>query len=43
MELAERRDPVELILARAMGADWLDHYRRFWMESFDRLDKRLSG
>jgi DNA-binding transcriptional ArsR family regulator len=25
------------------AADWLDHYRRFWMGSFDRLDKRLSG
>jgi DNA-binding transcriptional ArsR family regulator len=23
-------------------ADWLDTYRRFWMDSFDRLDERLS-
>lgn len=23
-------------------ADWLEHYRRFWDESFDRLDKYLS-
>jgi len=30
VELAERRDPVELILARAMGADWLDHYLTSW-------------
>jgi len=30
VELAERRDPVELILARAMGADWLDQYLTSW-------------
>ena len=30
VELAERRDPVELILARAMGADWLDTYLTAW-------------
>jgi tRNA nucleotidyltransferase (CCA-adding enzyme) len=30
VELAERRDPVELILARAMGADWLDNYLTSW-------------
>jgi tRNA nucleotidyltransferase (CCA-adding enzyme) len=30
VELAERRDPVELILARAMGADWLDDYLTAW-------------
>jgi tRNA nucleotidyltransferase (CCA-adding enzyme) len=30
VELAERRDPVELVLARAMGADWLDHYLTSW-------------
>lgn len=23
------------------AADWLDHYRRFWEESFDRLDEHL--
>ena len=22
-------------------ADWVDHYRRFWEESFDRLDEYL--
>jgi tRNA nucleotidyltransferase (CCA-adding enzyme) len=32
VELAERRDPVELILARAMGADWLDHYLTSWRQ-----------
>jgi len=30
VEVAERRDPVELILARAMGANWLDHYLTAW-------------
>jgi tRNA nucleotidyltransferase (CCA-adding enzyme) len=30
VELAERRDPVELILARALGADWLDRYLTIW-------------
>jgi tRNA nucleotidyltransferase (CCA-adding enzyme) len=30
VEVAERRDPVELILARAMGADWLDSYLTAW-------------
>ncbi len=30
VELAERRDPVELVLARAMGADWLDTYLTAW-------------
>src|SRR4051794_9107421 len=37
--LAERRDPVELILARAMGADWLDHY----MTSWRRIDLDIDG
>ena len=23
-------------------ADWVDHYRRFWEESFDRLDEYLK-
>jgi len=23
------------------AADWLEHYRRFWEESFDRLEKYL--
>jgi tRNA nucleotidyltransferase (CCA-adding enzyme) len=30
VEMAERRDPVELILARAMGANWLDRYLITW-------------
>jgi tRNA nucleotidyltransferase (CCA-adding enzyme) len=30
MEIAARRDPVELILARAMGADWLESYLTAW-------------
>jgi len=25
------------------AADWLDFYRRFWSESFDRLDDHLRG
>lgn len=32
VELAERRDPVELILARAMGASWLDLYLTIWRD-----------
>ncbi|HET7509021.1 MAG TPA: hypothetical protein VFJ65_02105 [Solirubrobacterales bacterium] len=32
VEMAERRDPVELILARAMGADWLDRYLTGWRQ-----------
>lgn len=24
------------------AADWIDHYRAFWTESFDRLDKYLD-
>ncbi len=30
VEVAERRDPVELILARALGATWLDRYLTEW-------------
>jgi tRNA nucleotidyltransferase (CCA-adding enzyme) len=30
VEIAGRRDPVELILARAMGADWIEHYLTAW-------------
>jgi tRNA nucleotidyltransferase (CCA-adding enzyme) len=30
VEMADQRDPVELILARAMGADWLDQYLASW-------------
>lgn len=28
--IAGRRDPVELILARALGADWIEHYLTAW-------------
>jgi hypothetical protein len=24
------------------AADWIEHYRRFWTESFDRLDGYLK-
>src|SRR3954463_6356327 len=24
------------------GSDWVEHYRRFWEESFDRLDEYLK-
>ncbi|MEX2447470.1 MAG: hypothetical protein WD404_01845 [Solirubrobacterales bacterium] len=30
VELASRRDPVELVLARALGAEWLDRYLLEW-------------
>jgi tRNA nucleotidyltransferase (CCA-adding enzyme) len=30
VEVAERRDPVELILGRALGAGWLDRYLAVW-------------
>jgi tRNA nucleotidyltransferase (CCA-adding enzyme) len=39
VELAERRDPVELILARAMGAGWLDHYLTSWRQ----IDLEIDG
>ena len=30
VDVAERRDPVELILGRALGASWLDRYLTVW-------------
>jgi tRNA nucleotidyltransferase (CCA-adding enzyme) len=39
LEVAERRDPVELVLARAMGADWLDHYLTSWR----KIDLEIDG
>ncbi|HEU5104330.1 MAG TPA: hypothetical protein VFU11_00660, partial [Solirubrobacterales bacterium] len=30
VEVAEKRDPVELALARVMGADWIEHYLTVW-------------
>ncbi|HEX5592542.1 MAG TPA: hypothetical protein VFX35_04235 [Solirubrobacterales bacterium] len=38
-EVAERRDPVELVLARAMGADWLDNYLTSWR----RIELEIDG
>jgi tRNA nucleotidyltransferase (CCA-adding enzyme) len=38
VELAERRDPVELILARALGADWLEHYLTSWRKTRLEID-----
>lgn len=38
VEVAERRDPVELILARAMGADWLDQYLSAWRKIEMEID-----
>jgi tRNA nucleotidyltransferase (CCA-adding enzyme) len=40
VEVAERRDPVELILARAMGADWLDQYLTVWNKVELEIDGR---
>jgi len=39
VEVAERRDPVELILARALGANWLDHYLTGW----SRMKLEIDG
>ena len=39
VEVAGRRDPVELILARAMGADWLDHYLTAW----SKIELEIDG
>lgn len=30
VELVSRRDPTELVLARALGAEWLDRYMEEW-------------
>jgi len=32
VELAEKRNPIELVLARALGAEWLDRYLTEWRE-----------
>ena len=39
VEVAERRDPVELILGRAMGATWLDRYLTDW----SRVELEIDG
>ena len=36
--------PCRLQAAPLKGAaDWIGHYKRFWEESFDRLDEYLKG
>jgi tRNA nucleotidyltransferase (CCA-adding enzyme) len=39
VELAERRDPVELILGRALGASWLDRYLTVW----SKIELEIDG
>lgn len=39
VEIAGRRDPVELILARALGADWVEHYLTAW----SRVELEIGG
>jgi tRNA nucleotidyltransferase (CCA-adding enzyme) len=39
VDIAARRDPVELILARAMGAAWLEHYLIAW----SRIELEING
>ena len=38
VELAARRDPVELVLARALGAEWLDRYLLEWRSVALKID-----
>lgn len=38
VEVAERRDPVELILGRALGASWLDRYLEVWSKVEMEID-----
>jgi len=40
--VAQKR-PCRLEAARLKeAAEWIEHYRRFWTESFDRLDEYLK-
>jgi len=39
---AQRRPCRLEPLALKEAADWVENYRRFWMESFDRLDEHLQ-
>jgi tRNA nucleotidyltransferase (CCA-adding enzyme) len=39
VEVAGKRDPVELILARAMGADWIEQYLTAWR----RVELEIGG
>jgi DNA-binding transcriptional ArsR family regulator len=47
--LITRGRSAQLRPSRLQGAplreavDWLERYRRFWQESFDRLDERLQA
>lgn len=46
VELADRRDPVELVLARALGAEWLDRYLLEWRSvglEIDGEDLKAAG
>jgi tRNA nucleotidyltransferase (CCA-adding enzyme) len=38
VELAARRDPVELVLARVLGAEWLDRYLAEWRDVALEID-----
>jgi tRNA nucleotidyltransferase (CCA-adding enzyme) len=40
-ELAAGRDPVEIVLARALGAEWLDEYVREWRAVALEIDGRV--
>jgi tRNA nucleotidyltransferase (CCA-adding enzyme) len=46
VELAERANPVELVLARALGAEWLDRYLEEWRSvklEIDGEDLKAAG
>lgn len=46
VELASRLDPVELVLARALGAEWLDRYLLEWRSvslEIDGEDLKAAG
>jgi tRNA nucleotidyltransferase (CCA-adding enzyme) len=46
VELANRHDPVELVLARALGAEWLDQYLLEWRAvslEIDGEDLKAAG
>ena len=38
VELASRHDPVEIVVARAMGAEWLDRYVGEWRGASLEID-----
>jgi tRNA nucleotidyltransferase (CCA-adding enzyme) len=40
VELARGRSPVELVLARALGGEWLDDYVREWRSVVLEIDGR---